>query len=80
MEMSTWRQEHWTVDVDFSDAPGGNSLPMSEPRLWELPGGADMVAYEVRVEVCAPTNASSGLGPAVTLKAHLEDIQEFLIL
>ena len=72
MEMSTWRQEHWTVDVDFSDAPGGNSLPMSEPRLWELPGGADMVAYEVRVEVCAPTNASSGLGPAVTLKANLE--------
>lgn len=72
VDLDTWRQEHWTVDVDFSDAPGGNSVPLNEPRLWELPGGAEMVAYEVRVDVCAPTNASSGLGPAVTLKAHLE--------
>jgi len=28
--------------------------------------------YKVKVSVCAPTNASAGLGPAVTIKAHLD--------
>ena len=28
--------------------------------------------YTVQVSVCAPINANAGLGPAVTVKAHLE--------
>ena len=72
IDMSAWRVDHWTVDVDFSDAPGGNAMEMSEPRDWVILGGDESVTHEVRVEVCAPTNATAGLGPAVTLKANLE--------
>ena len=66
--LNVWRAEHWTVDLDFSNAPGGNSVPMSEPRHWSQIDHP----YTVSVVVCAPTNASAGLGPAVTVKAHLE--------
>jgi hypothetical protein len=60
------------LTLDFSNAPGGNSVEMSEPRAWTLPPGAEYVTYEVGVEVCAPTGASAGLGPAVILKAYLD--------
>ena len=30
------------------------------------------MTHTVYVEVCAPTNATAGLGPAVTLKANLD--------
>jgi len=62
-----WRQENWTVDLDFKNAPGGNEIAEDEPRHWNIIDKA----YEVGVKVCAPTNASAGLGPAVTVKAHL---------
>ena len=26
VDLTTWRMEHWTVEVDFRDAPGGNAL------------------------------------------------------
>ena len=68
IDMNTWRQDHWTVTLDFSNAPGPRdpSDPNS-PRLW--PVGT---TYTVGVAVCAPYNANAGLGPAVTVKAHLE--------
>jgi len=68
VDMNTWRQDHWTVTMDFSNAPGPRdpSDPNS-PRLW--PVGT---TYTVGVAVCAPYNANAGLGPAVTVKAHLE--------
>jgi hypothetical protein len=45
---------------------------METPRAWNIPNGDDYVTYEVGVEVCAPTRASAGLGPAVVLKAYLD--------
>ena len=45
---------------------------MDTPRAWNIPNGDDYVTYEVGVEVCAPTLASAGLGPAVVLKAYLD--------
>jgi len=72
ISMDAWRVDHWVLNLDFANAPGGNSVDMSEPRAWTLPPGAEYVTYEVGVEVCAPTGASAGLGPAVILKAYLE--------
>jgi uncharacterized membrane protein len=72
ISMDAWRVDNWILNLDFSNAPGGNSIEMSEPRAWTLPPGAESVTYEVSAEVCAPTGASAGLGPAVILKAYLE--------
>ena len=72
ISLDAWRQENWVVNLDFSNAPGGNSVPMETPRAWNIPNGDDYVTYEVGVEVCAPTLASAGLGPAVVLKAYLD--------
>ncbi|MGB2018280.1 MAG: CARDB domain-containing protein, partial [Candidatus Poseidoniaceae archaeon] len=72
IDLTTWRMEQWTVEVDFRDAPGGNALGLNEPRTWEILGGDDSVTHTVYVEVCAPSNATAGLGPAVTLKANLD--------
>jgi len=68
VDLNTWRQDHWTVTLDFSNAPGPRepSDPYS-PRLWPIE-----TTYTVGVSVCAPYNANAGLGPAVTIKAHLE--------
>tara|TARA_B110000444_G_scaffold261532_1_gene314786 strand:- start:8894 stop:13903 length:5010 start_codon:yes stop_codon:yes gene_type:complete len=68
IDINTWRQDHWTVELDFSNAPGPRdpSDPYS-PRLWPIE-----TTYTVGVSVCAPVNANAGLGPAVTVKAHLE--------
>ena len=68
VDMNTWRQDHWTVTLDFSNAPGPRDpADPHSPRLW--PVGT---TYTVGVAVCAPYNANAGLGPAVTVKAHLE--------
>ena len=68
VDMNTWRQDHWTVELDFSNAPGPRDPgDPNSPRLW--PVGT---TYTVGVSVCAPVNANAGLGPAVTVKAHLE--------
>ena len=72
ISMDAWRVDNWVLTLDFANAPGGNSVEMSEPRAWTLPPGAEYVTYEVGVEVCAPTGASAGLGPAVILKAYLD--------
>ena len=72
ISMDAWRVDNWVLTLDFANAPGGNSVDMSEPRAWTLPPGAEYVTYEVGVEVCAPTGASAGLGPAVILKAYLD--------
>ena len=72
ISMDAWREDNWVLNLDFSNAPGGNSVDVSEPRAWTLPPNAEYVTYEVSVEMCAPTSASAGLGPAVILKAYLE--------
>ena len=72
ISMDAWRVDNWVVNLDFSNAPGGNSIDFSEPRAWTIPPGAEYITYEVGVEVCAPTGASAGLGPAVILKAYLD--------
>ena len=70
MALDAWRQEHWTVSVEFDvDHP---SPALNTPLPWTIPGGEEFVTNEVRVNVCAPVNASAGLGPAITLKAQLE--------
>ncbi|MDP6899792.1 MAG: CARDB domain-containing protein [Candidatus Thalassarchaeaceae archaeon] len=65
---NVWRYDHWTVSLDFTNAPGGNTLGMNEPRYWSQVDHP----YTVAVTVCAPSNASAGLGPAITVKAHLQ--------
>ena len=68
VDLNTWRQDHWTVDLDFSNAPGPRDpADINSPRLWPIE-----TTYTVGVSVCAPVNANAGLGPAVTIKAHLE--------
>ena len=68
VDLNTWRQDHWTVDLDFSNAPGPRDpADPNSPRLWPVE-----TTYTVVASVCAPYNANAGLGPAVTVKAHLE--------
>ena len=68
VDINTWRQDHWTVDLDFSNAPGPRDpADPNSPRLWPIE-----TTYTVGVSVCAPVNANAGLGPAVTVKAYLE--------
>ncbi len=68
VDLPTWRQDHWTVELDFDNAPGQRDpSDQYSPRLWPIE-----TTYTVGVLVCAPTNANAGLGPAVTVKAHLE--------
>ena len=68
LPMNEWQYDHWTVDLDFSNAPGGNEGEMSKPRHWSIID----VPREVGVIICAPLNATAGLGPAITVKAHLQ--------
>ena len=69
IDMNTWRQDHWTVSLDFSNASVVQSDPSdpNSPRLWPV-----SESRTVEVAVCAPYNANAGIGPAVTVKAHLE--------
>jgi uncharacterized membrane protein len=68
VDMNTWRQDHWTVELDFTNAPGQRDpSDQYSPRLWPIE-----TTYTIGVSVCAPVNANAGLGPAVTVKAHLE--------
>lgn len=70
IDLATWRQDHWTVTLDFSDAPGQRDpTDPNSPRLWPINQPDPLT---VGVSVCAPENANAGLGPAVTVKAHLE--------
>jgi len=67
----TWRFDHWTVDLDFSEAPGGNGISDNAPRYWSIID----TPYTVTAIMCAPYNATAGLGDSVTVKAHLEGAQ-----
>ena len=64
----TWRFDHWTVDLDFSEAPGGNGIPDYSPRYWSIID----TPFTVTAIMCAPYNATAGLGDSVSVKAHLE--------
>ena len=64
----TWRLDQWTVELDFEGAPGGNAVPDNAPRYWSLVD----TPINVTAIMCAPYNATAGLGESVTVKAHLE--------
>ena len=65
---STWRFDNWVVDLDFSNAPGGNGIGDNEPRYWPIID----TPYTVTAIMCSPYNATAGLGESVTVKAHLD--------
>jgi hypothetical protein len=71
VDVDTWRQENWDITVSFEDAPGTDE-PLGQSRPWTIPSGQDHVTYTVYVEVCAPDNAKSGIGPTIILKAYLD--------
>tara|TARA_B100001115_G_C15848584_1_gene429512 strand:- start:13304 stop:18346 length:5043 start_codon:yes stop_codon:yes gene_type:complete len=67
-----WAENNWRVTVDFEEfnAPLGNDVDLSTPRPW-IVGRTETIV----VEICAPSNfdfASAGLGPSITIKAHLD--------
>jgi uncharacterized membrane protein len=72
--MDAWREENWLVTVDFANAtgPGDAGDGLGDPIAWTIPGGAEKVTKRVSVHICAPTNATAGLGPAITLKGYLD--------
>ena len=72
VSLSTWRYDHWTVDLDFSAAPGGNGIPESSPRYFAVVGNP----YTVTAKMCSPYNATAGFGESVVVRAHLEGTPE----
>ncbi|DAC24316.1 MAG TPA: hypothetical protein D7H76_05045, partial [Candidatus Poseidoniales archaeon] len=72
ISQGVWRYDHWTVDLDFSSAPGGNGIPENAPRFWAVVGNP----YVVTANMCAPYNATAGFGESVVVKAHLEGTPE----
>jgi len=72
--MDAWRQENWVVMVDFANATGSADAGdgLGDPIAWTIPGNAEKVTKRVGVHVCAPYNATAGLGPAITLKGYLD--------
>jgi hypothetical protein len=74
MAMDAWRQENWIVTVDFANAtgPGDAGDGLGDPIAWTIPGNADKITKRVSVHICAPYNATAGLGPAITLKGYLD--------
>ena len=64
-DLSVWKKDHWSIELDFSEAPADPDGDGKRRFTMDT-------EYKVSVIVCAPTNASHGLGPAVTLKAHLD--------
>ena len=63
---NTWRYDNWVVDLDFSEAPGGNGIPDDAPRYWSQIG----VPQTVTANMCAPYNATAGLGTSVSFRAY----------
>ncbi|MEC7059191.1 MAG: hypothetical protein VXW90_02890 [Candidatus Thermoplasmatota archaeon] len=72
--MDAWRQENWLVMVDFANATGSADAGdgLGDPIAWTIPGNAEKITKRVTVHVCAPYNATAGLGPAITLKGYLD--------
>ena len=63
-----WKFDHWTIDLDFSEAPGGNGPPDNSPRYWSQID----TPRTVTAEMCAPFNSTAGLGKSITVRAHLD--------
>ena len=59
---NTWRYDNWVVTL---------SVEKNEPILWQVAGGTPETKT-VNVQVCAPYNATAGLGESITVKAHLD--------
>ena len=72
--MTDWRTDNWVVDVDFANATGSADAGdgLGDPIAWTIPANAEKLTKRVNVHVCAPTNATAGLGPAITLKGYLD--------
>ena len=72
--MDAWREENWVVIVDFANATGSADAGdgLGDPIAWTIPGTAEKITKRVTVHVCAPRNATAGLGPAITLKGYLD--------
>lgn len=70
VSLADWRQDHWTVDLDFTNAPPARdgTGEIGDPRLWPT----DRTDLGVTATVCAPYNADSGLGVAQMIKANLD--------
>ena len=62
------------VIVDFANATGSADAGdgLGDPIAWTIPGTAEKITKRVTVHVCAPRNATAGLGPAITLKGYLD--------
>ena len=72
--MDAWRVENWVVLVDFANATGSADAGdgLGDPIAWTIPANAEKITKRVTVHVCAPQNATAGLGPAITLKGYLD--------
>ena len=70
VDLGEWRQNNWTAELLF----GNNDYPpLNDPN--DVNSGRKWPAdtpITVTVRVCAPITAPAGLGPAVTVKAHLK--------
>ncbi len=66
ISVEDWKKEHWTVSVDFSEAPGGNDNGLAGLRTWA--GGS---SHPVTVELCAPELGLAGVKEKVSLRAEL---------
>ena len=70
MDLVTWRKEQWTTELIFGNndyPPLNDPSDMNSGRPWPADSPIAITA-----KICAPTNASAGLGPAFTVKAHLK--------
>ena len=66
-DINSWRFDHWTVDLDFSEWPGSPSSA-DQDIYWAQVG----TTYTVSAEMCSPYNATAGIGESVTVRAHLD--------
>jgi len=66
-DLLTWRIQHWTVELDFSDWPGGPQSGDQEKYWVQL-----NTVYSVTAMMCAPFNATAGIGESITVRAHLD--------
>lgn len=66
-DINSWRFDHWTVDLDFSEWPGSSSSA-DRDIYWAQVG----TTYTVTAEMCSPYNATAGIGESITARAHLD--------
>jgi uncharacterized membrane protein len=61
-----WQEEHWTLIIDYSDLPGGNSVPADSKRYF-----TDEMSRTLDIELCAPMQALAGELEEIKLHAEL---------